>query len=255
VALGGLLLLRKRWAVLGGYVAGAVPVALGLLAYQWASTGSAVRSGYQSKEWEGESGFFTTHLTHPPSPVQLVEILVGSRGLLVFTPVVLLAIVGLVQRWRSQRDDGALVGLTVLAGFLLLQASWANTYGGDGPGPRYVTPALPFLAIGLAHIWPETTALVRRVALGLSLLTMGLATVTGHLLPEGGLLGVAHLRALVDHGPTPTLFTMALGSWGWLLHVGAVIGVVALARTSARPRPRGPQPAVADQESDERVRS
>lgn len=224
--LGVWLLLRRCWAAVGGFALGGLPVAVALAAYQWASTGSAVRTGYHSKEWEGESGFFSTHITHPPSPVQLIEVLVGTRGLLLFTPVVAIAVVGLVRMWRRDRDDGAAVALACMTVMLLLQASWANTWAGGGPGARYVAPALPFLAIGLADVWGQVPVLLRRAALAVSVTAMGLATVTDHLMLDGDLLIVHHLQRLLDAGPSPTVFTIALGPWGWALHAVFVVGVV-----------------------------
>lgn len=242
VVLGVWLLLRRWWSGLAGMVAGGVPVAAALMLYQWASAGSVVRSGYQNKEWQGQSGFFSTHVTHPPDPRQMLEILIGTRGLLVFTPVVLLGLVGLVRRWRRERDDAALVGLAALAGLFLLQASWANTWAGSGPGPRYIAPALPFLAVGLAEAWKVTPAVLRAAALMISIATMGLATVTDHLMTEGSLLGIAHLQRLTEDGPTPTIFTIGLGPVGWVLHVSLVAGVLVLLARAPGPGQRTHRP-------------
>jgi hypothetical protein len=244
----GLLLVRRRGADAARFVAGAVPFALLLMTYQWATTGSPLRSGYQGKDVHGGSTLFITGI---PKPDTLAHVLLGSRGLFLFTPVVLLGLIGLVRRWRRDRDDGALVSLWVCGLFILLQAGWVNPWGGDGPGPRYVTPMLPFLAIGLADLWPSVSPIVRRVCLGLSILSMGLATSTDHLMGDGSVLIGTHLRNLLnlgpepDKGPVPTLFSIGLGDAGLAVHLvvaaAVVLGIGALlARRDARPGPRAP---------------
>ena len=102
------------------------------MSYQWATTGSPFRSGYQGKDVHGGASLFITGIRRPDT---LADVLFGSRGLFLFTPVVLLGLIGLVRRWRRDRDDGALLSLWVCGLFILLQAGWVNPWGGDGPGP------------------------------------------------------------------------------------------------------------------------
>jgi hypothetical protein len=40
----------------------------------------------------------------------------------------------------------------VFLAFLALNCGYFDPYGGDSPGPRFVTPALPFLALGLPFV-------------------------------------------------------------------------------------------------------
>ena len=79
----------------------------------------------------------------------LREVLVGNRGLLVFSPVVLAAAVGLGLLWRRGERAEALLAATVVVLFVLLDAGYFLPYGGGTPGPRFLAPALPFLALGL----------------------------------------------------------------------------------------------------------
>lgn len=215
------LVVRRHWATLVGLVLGGVPWALFLGAYQNAAFGSPFSSGYSSKPYHQGA---TLLITGVPKASTLLELLVGSRGMLLFTPVVAVGLVGLVQRWRRTRDEGAAVSLGVAVGFILLQAGWVNAWGGDGPGPRYVIPMLPFLALGLAEVWCRMSRALRWTIVGISVTSMGLASITFHLMAKGDLLIVRHLRYLRANGPTSTLWTIALGPAGW-----AVYGVTVLA--------------------------
>lgn len=68
-----------------------------------------------------------------------------SRGLLVFTPVLLLAGCGLVQAWRRRRLRGLDWAILAagLAQFTLICA-WQHWEGGNSYGPRLQTDLLPF---------------------------------------------------------------------------------------------------------------
>ncbi len=225
VVLGTWLALRRRGRALVGLVLGSAPAAALLMVYLWLTTGSPLRTGYQTKTWEGESGFFTTHVNHLPNVGQMAEVLAGSRGLLLYTPIVAVGAVGLGRRWWASRDDAGLVGLAILGGFLLLQGSWSNTWAGEAPGPRYVVPALPFLAVGVAEVWGTLGKPVRLAVVGLSVTSMGLATVAEHLIPDGARLINWHLTVLRDQGAVPSIFTIALGPAGWVIHLGLAAAV------------------------------
>lgn len=231
VVLGGLLVIRRRWAALGALVLACVPFAGALLAYQAAAFGSPLSSGYTGKAAHSGASLFITGV---PDPVTLFHVLVGSRGILLFTPVVGVGIWGLVQRWRRHRDAGAAVALWVVAGFLLLQAGWPNPWGGDGPGPRYVTPMLPFLAIGLAEVWRELRPALRRWVVGISLASMVLPTLTMHLVTSKGPLIATHLRSLREEGLNPTVWSIALGPAGSVLYGVTVAGAAALVVRAVR---------------------
>ena len=65
----------------------------------------------------------------------LREVLVGNRGLLVFSPVLLAAAVGLWLLWRrGDRAEALLAGAVSLL-FCLLSAGYFLPYGGGSPGP------------------------------------------------------------------------------------------------------------------------
>ena len=127
VTLVGTLALGVNWVVHGSLLGGRAEIVSGI------STTHAVSSYFQF------------------SPVHLLGLLVSpSRGMLVYTPVVLCALPGLVRSLRGQEAEPmrliALAGIAifVLHGFI---ATW---WGGWVFGPRYMTDLLPFIALWLA---------------------------------------------------------------------------------------------------------
>jgi hypothetical protein len=203
------------------YVLGAVPAALVLLGYQWAAFGAPLRTSYGAK-FNEQGGSIPTSW---PSPVNLGQVLVGERGLLLFAPVLLIALAGLVyliRRAHAAGHDDAIVAAVILGAFLLLQSSWPNPWGGSGPGPRYVVPALPFLCVPLAAVWRERLFLSRALtALGAAVMLLAMAT--DNLVGEGQSLLRALITSARDEGISPTVYTVVLGPFGWVLY-GATIG-------------------------------
>ena len=93
-------------------------------------------------------GFFG--LTYP-RPDHALDLLFDSqRGLFVLTPVVAVAVAGLLPLWRrGSRREAIFVGSLAFA-FVLYNAAYWIPFGGDTPGPRFLVPLLPFLALPLA---------------------------------------------------------------------------------------------------------
>jgi hypothetical protein len=179
-------------------------------------------------------------VTGLPRPGQAVEVLLGSRGLFLFAPVTLLGVVGLVillRRGGRHRAD-AVVGLAVAAVLWLLQAGWANPWGGEMPGPRYLVPALPFLAVGVAVVAEQARAAVR-IAVGWGVVAMAGPLLTVHLVLDGGVTGLSHLDNLRRWGVTPPVPAVVFGDVGWVLYLGAVVAAAALV-VRARRRPESP---------------
>jgi len=169
---------RKRvgWLVLGGLVP-----ALALGAYNRAAFGSPFHLSYRyvanrySELQHG--GFFGIGI---PRLSGLSEVLVGDRGLLLLSPVLVAAAVGLGLMWlRGYRGEAA-VAATVSVLFVLADAAYFIPYGGNSPGPRFAVPALPFLALGLPFAlarFPKATlalAAVSCVLTSIDSLTWGL---------------------------------------------------------------------------------
>ena len=88
------------------------------------------------------------------------DLLFAGRGLLVLTPVIVMAIVGIVlMRRRGHRAEAWTIAGVAIAYFVYNIGYW-QPFGGGTPGPRFLMPALPFVAIGFAFAYrrfPATT--------------------------------------------------------------------------------------------------
>ena len=83
-----------------------------------------------------------------------------SRGIFIFSPVMIVAIVGAVRVWRSRLNDGgaqrrdtlllARYASVAAIAILLTYAKFIVWWGGHGYGPRYLTDAMPFAGLLLA---------------------------------------------------------------------------------------------------------
>lgn len=149
------VLLERRWQRVVAVSAGTVVASIPLLAYNWLAFRNPLETSYQghlkSFKGQGALGVYNLQL---PRMTEVSKALIGSRGLFVLTPIVLMAVVGAVlaiaTRSPSRRD--AWVALVVLTGMVLVSTG-IDGLGGDSPGPRYLIPALPLLAIPLAEVW------------------------------------------------------------------------------------------------------
>ena len=148
------------------FLAGAVPPAAALGAYNWAAFDSPfhlsyryVANAYTEKQ---HGGFFGIGA---PSLDGVRQVLVGSRGLLVWSPVCLAAAVGLWLLWRRGARAEAVTAAAIVVVFVLADAGYFLPYGGGSPGPRFLGAALPFLALGLPPALERARAAV--LALGL----------------------------------------------------------------------------------------
>ncbi len=176
------LVLWKHRRRLGWYLLGASPLVVLVAAYQWIAFGSPVATSYQYSRFafqrNGIGGL------GPPDLRVAVDLLVGGRGLFVLSPICLVALIGLVKlrRDRPAFSVEATVSLAVVGAYLVFQSGWVDATGGDSPGPRHLIPALPFLAVGLAHVWPRW----RVIATGAAVLSVGamvVATLTYPMAP------------------------------------------------------------------------
>jgi hypothetical protein len=144
---------RNLFAVIVRIAAGVIIAAIPLLIYNTLAFGSPFHIGYSSEEGfqELHTGFFG--ITYP-SLSTMFELLFGSyRGLFPVSPLMAAAAVGLFLLGRKGQRGPALVAGGVGVYYLLLNASYFYWEGGWAFGPRQMTAALPFVALGLAPLW------------------------------------------------------------------------------------------------------
>jgi len=213
------------WFVLGG-----LPMAAFLGIYHTIAFGSPLSHPYRYSAFSGV----------PDSEQPFLEVFNGirwdhlwsvffeGRGFLPASPIVILGLVGSVVLARREAGVKRALALTALASFVAMLAIplfWGNPWGGSSPGPRYMVPALPLLAAGVAALW-SWRPLITRAVVALSVLTMTLATITDPLVTGDQRGGIGKwLRLFRDGEIADTVFTMTLGGWGWLIHIALVGGL------------------------------
>jgi hypothetical protein len=179
---------RRALTYAGGAVLGVLP----LLVYNLVAFGSITTLSYDNAVNEqGRTGHATLGLNGDglfgigvPKPRHALELLLSPRGLLVVTPIVAMGLLGTVVLWRRGRRAEAGVIAAVVAAYFVYDAGYWLPMGGGSPGPRFLIPMLPFLALGIAVAWRRWPAptLVLAVA---SAVTMITATVTYPLVTFG----------------------------------------------------------------------
>jgi hypothetical protein len=164
VVVGAYLFLTTRSGrALARYAAGCLPGLAALAAYNWAAFGAPWRLSYSYIDNLFQpaqaGGLFGIHL---PSAYALQQVFIGRGGLLVATPVLVAAAWGLGLLWRPHRAEISAC-IATIAIFLILNGGYFLPYGGT-PGPRFLLPALPFLALGLGPAFASSPRLVSVLA-------------------------------------------------------------------------------------------
>jgi hypothetical protein len=216
----------------------AAPLAL-LAIYDLVAFGTILPVGYlHSTLWTEAHQTGLVSLSYP-RPEALWGITFGlHRGLFVLSPYLLLALIGYRAMWhdRHRRPEfWVLLATPVL--FLLFNASSVMWQGGFAVGPRYLVPALPFLAVaahaGLARAW-------RRVAwrplivliCGWSVGTVWAQTIAGQSFPDysaNPLIEFSLPRLMAGDIARNLGMVVGLGGWMSLLPLLVVLLTAGLA--------------------------
>ena len=236
LVLGLVVLVRHRTGILA-FIAGGLPAVAVLAIYNTVAWGSPTSFSYDFSATFADfhdQGLFGIRV---PEPTLTLQVLLGERGLLSMTPIVLVGLVGLVRLASVARTrEIGLSGLAVFAGFVAVQGGWFSVTAGASPGPRYVVAALPFVAIGVARVWRSAPWLV--VAAGLvGAVPMVSAIATNPLAQPTETFTAGHWiwRMTNDQWGDTLLTPFIPDGWAHLLQlVAALVVLVALWRATGR---------------------
>jgi hypothetical protein len=229
-----------RLLAYGGMAAlGAAPA----LAFNVWALGSPFDFAYSSAvAVQGFSGHAVLGLNDPgffgigvPRPSAALELLVASRGVLTLTPVLAVAMVGAVLMRQGRRRAEANVILAVVAAYFLYNCGYWLPFGGGTPGARFMIPALPFAALGLAVAYRRLPALTLAMAIP-SVALMFVGSMTFPLIGDNGTGTWANELAdgIVEH----TMLTVLGVGNGWLAAAPVLAAVAAAIALTAGATPR-----------------
>jgi len=130
------LMLRRHWRPFVSFLVPVVVAGLVSLWWNWARYGSMWDSGYVETERFNAVWLFG-----------ISGLLVGpARGLIWYSPALLLAVFGAVWFWRRERLV-FIFALALSAIYVLIYGKWYMWHGGYSWGPRFLVPIVPFLAL------------------------------------------------------------------------------------------------------------
>ncbi|MDZ7734149.1 MAG: hypothetical protein U5R31_14730 [Acidimicrobiia bacterium] len=231
-ALGGYLVAKRAYAKLPWYVLGGVPPALLLVWYQVTAFGDPLRNPYAAKADKGAS-----HVSaNPPEPDTFIRVVLGNRGL-VFTAIVLVGAVAtfwLIRRRLPGREHacGGRRGLRRISAPPERVAEPLGWRGSRTPLPHARGSVARRAGRGRVVAIPTTLPGRHRHRCRLHDARPGQRS--SHS-PRNDLLPW-YVDMIRDEGFTPTIFTIAIGPFGWLFHLallGATVFHLVRVRTAA----------------------
>ena len=149
----------RRLAPGAAFVAGLLPPLLILAAYNLACFGKVVTTNYA---WENPlfnksgGGLLGLFASAPRWHVLAALTVSPYRGLFSGTPVLVLGLIGLVAMLRNPRVrlEGLLCA-AMIAHVFFFNLSFTEWNAGWSCGPRYLIPAIPFLALPIVFVAPR----------------------------------------------------------------------------------------------------
>ena len=158
-ALVGAILLWRRRSILAAYVGG------GLLVFVPWVVITRINYGTWFQPYDSAG-----RLGHATSVINALgaNLFSPARGLLVFSPICLLAVAGLfIAIRRSVVSELDLISIAAVPGYLIAVSLYSEWWAGNTFGPRYMSEALPFLFVlaipcvtwigEVLHTWRSST--------------------------------------------------------------------------------------------------
>jgi hypothetical protein len=173
-------------------VLGGLLPALLVAAYHTAIFGAPWRTGYS---FEDQAAFATGHSSgfmgiHVPTLAGIWGLTFSvRRGLFYISPMAAVAALFAVRYAVRRRDWAVAVGVGVLVTLLLLNAGYYMWWGGASAGPRHLVPGMAFLGMGAALMLRVRHPWVRRIIVGLCVVSLAncfALTLIGIEAPESG---------------------------------------------------------------------
>jgi Dolichyl-phosphate-mannose-protein mannosyltransferase len=174
----GAYMLQKRRDQLMGFLLAAFPPLLLFMAYNIHYFGSLFTTGFIARA-VSPSSFWkeSSHLLSTPLHEGLVAVLISpSRGLFIYSPILLVSFVGMIMVWKTPKQT--LLKCLSLAPLpiILLTAKWINWWGGGSYGPRLLADITPILCLFLypAFEWMRSRLFFKYIIACLLVLSIGL---------------------------------------------------------------------------------
>jgi hypothetical protein len=156
----------------------ALPAAALILLNNYAISGSPFKFSYGSNPLFPEITAVNTYGFNRPDAAAIRAVLLGEyRGLLFWSPVMVMALPGVYYLFRAERAV-ALMTVAACALILLQVSSFYTWFGGNAIGPRYLAPALPFFGLAAAYgikRFPEIGVILTLASVGLMLMVVAIA--------------------------------------------------------------------------------
>ena len=156
---------KKQWIAA---IAIAVAAGIGVALLLWRNAylhGSVFEFGYPVA---AEGGKALNTFETPLFTGLLGFLLSPGKSIFLFSPPILLAMIGLPRLWRRDRGLAVIAAATPVL-YLLFFATYTQWEGGYSYGPRYLVPALALLGLGIGPALENASRNVRRLSIGVFL--------------------------------------------------------------------------------------
>ena len=166
--------------------------------------------------------------TLPDATVLLNALVHQRQGLFLYSPFLVLGVVGLGAAWRAGRRLPVAVVVVFTLLLWVVSAAWLARFPNWFPGARYLFAAVPFLAAFAAPVLQRVGPRVRWTLAIASLALTYLTVQAGHIADQAPLVYAA--KTFVSGSGLPVLFKETLPGW---------LGLETLHTTLGRPEVTG----------------